>query len=340
MKAVATILGEVIVDQIDKPAGLPAGHVLVRTEYSAVSPGTEMIFIRRASDQKVIMGYSAVGIIEALGAGVEGLAIGQRVACYGAPYVRHAQWLAVPSNLSAAVPDGVDPKEAAFAGLGAIAIHALRVADLHFGESAVIVGLGILGQMIAQIAHASACPVAGLDLNPERVKEMKRYIPYAYDSQELLEERIQLMTGGHGVDSVILCASGPGEELMNASMGWIRDKGKIVMVGDLSMSYSREAMFGKEAQVLISRAGGPGRYETDYEFRNTDYPIGFVRWTEGRNIAEYIRLLAEGRISVKPLISHVIPVDEAGKAYERYGPGSATLGTIFKYDDDPVGAEA
>lgn len=340
MKAVATIHGNVIVDHIERPAELPAGHVRIRTEYSAVSPGTEMIFIRRASDQKVIMGYSAVGIVEELGEGVKGLAVGQRVACYGAPYVRHAQWLTVPSNLTAIVPDGVDPQEAAFAGLGAIAIHALRVADLRFGESAVVVGLGILGQIIAQIAHAAACPVAGFDLNPERVQGMKQHIAYAYDNQEQLEEQVRRMTGGHGADSVILCASGPGEELINASMTWIRDKGKIVIVGDLSMTYARERMFGKEAQVLISRAGGPGRYDASYELNNTDYPIGFVRWTEGRNIAEYIRLLAEGRISIKPLISHVVPVDEAGKAYERYGPGSTTLGTIFKYDHETVGAKA
>lgn len=337
MKAVATIHGRVMVDHIMKPSDLPAGHVLIRTEYSAVSPGTEMMFIRKASDQKVIMGYSAVGIVEKLGEGVNGLAVGQRVACYGAPYVRHAQWLAVPSNLTAVVPDEVDPQEAAYAGLGAIGIHALRIADLRFGESALVVGLGILGQIIAQVAQAAACPVAGFDLNPERVKEVKQHIARAYDNQAQLEEQIQLMTGGHGVDSVILCASGDGEELINSSMRWIRDKGKMVIVGDLSMNFSRNDMFGKEAQLLISRAGGPGRYDANYELRNTDYPIGYVRWTEGRNVAEYIRLLAEKRISVKSLISHVIPVDEADTAYERYGPGSTTLGTLFKYDDDTAG---
>lgn len=331
MKAVAAMQGNVIIADIEEPAELPAGHVRIRTEYSAVSPGTEMIFINRASDERVVMGYSAVGIIEEVGERVNGLAVGQRVACYGAPYVRHAEKLAVPSNLTAAVPDGVDPKEAAFAGLGAIAIHALRVADLHFGESAVVVGLGILGQLIAQIAHAAAFSVAGFDLNPERVKEMRQHIPHAVTSREQLEEIIRRLTGGHGADSVILCASGSGEELINASLGWIRDRGKIVIVGDLSAVYSREKMFGKEAQVLISRAGGPGRYDPSYELRNTDYPVGFVRWTEGRNVAEYVRLLAEGRITVKPLISHVVPVDQASSAYARYGPGSKTLGTVFQY---------
>lgn len=331
MKAVATIQGNVIIADLEEPVEVPAGHVRIRTEYSAVSPGTEMTFIKRASDQPVVMGYSAVGIVEAIGERVSGLSVGQRVACYGAPYVRHAEVLTVPSNLTAAVPDEVDPKEAAFAGLGAIAIHALRVADLRFGESAVVVGLGILGQLIAQIAHAAAFPVAGFDLNSERVKEMRAYIPHAADSREQLEESIRRLTGGHGVDSVILCASGPGEELINASMGWIRDKGKIVIVGDLTTVYSRGKMFAKEAQVLISRAGGPGRYDANYELENHDYPIGFVRWTEGRNVAEYIRLLAEGRISVRPLISHVVPVEQAAGAYERYGPGSTTLGTIFKY---------
>ncbi|WP_054954924.1 zinc-dependent alcohol dehydrogenase [Paenibacillus dakarensis] len=331
MKAVIAQHGKASVADIERPS-LEPGHVRIRTEYSAISPGTEMTVIKNSEEHKSVLGYSAVGIITELGNQVEGLAVGQRVAVYGAPYVRHAEELAVPSNLTAVVPDHVAPEEAAFAGLGAIAIHALRIADLRFGESAVVVGLGILGQIIAQISSAAANQVIAYDLNKVRADSMRKYITHVYDTEAELEKQILAVTGGHGADSVILCAGGPGEPLINSSLKWIRDKGKIVIVGDLAMNFDRGLMFSKEAQVLISRAGGPGRYDKGYELENKDYPIGFVRWTEGRNTAEYIRLLAEQRISVQPLISRVVPFESAAEAYEHYGPGSTIMGTIFKYD--------
>lgn len=333
MKAVAAWKGSIIIADVEL-GNPPAGHVLVRTEYSAISPGTEMSFLRKASDQQVLLGYSAVGIVEQVGDNVTGLEPGQRVACYGAPYVKHAERFTVPANLTAAVPEHVRPEEAAFAGLGAIAIHALRTADLRFGESAVVVGLGILGQLIAQIASAAAFRVAGLDLNPRRAELLRRHgIGHSFDSTERLEGELIGFTGGvHGADSVLLCASGPGEELINRSLQWIRDKGKIVIVGDLSMEFSRAMMFGKEAQVLISRAGGPGRYDAQYELENRDYPIGYVRWTEGRNIGEYIRLLSEKRISVLPLISDRVPMERAEEAYVKYkSDPSSIMGTLLTY---------
>ncbi|CAN7433847.1 zinc-dependent alcohol dehydrogenase [Paenibacillus sp. LjRoot56] len=331
MKAVAALKGNILITELE--AGpLPAGHVKIRTEYSAISPGTEMTFIRRASEQMGLLGYSAVGVIEELGEYVHHLQVGQRVACYGAPYVRHAEWLTVPTNLTAAVPPDVQPEEAAFAGLGAIAIHALRTADLRFGESTVVVGLGILGQLIAQIASAAAFRVAGFDILAHRAELLRqRGVEDAYDSQEKLEEQLAALTDGHGADSIILCAGGPGEELINSSLRLIRDKGKIVIVGDLSTEFSRGLMFGKEAQVLISRAGGPGRYDVQYELENKDYPIGFVRWTEGRNIGEFMRLLAEKRISLQGLISDKYPIERAAEAYQGYAQHTDRMGTILTY---------
>lgn len=331
MKAVATQHGNIIITEMNKPE-LPFGHVLIRAEYSAISPGTEMTFVKRASDQPVTLGYSAVGIVEQLGDGVDGLRVGERVACYGVPYVRHAEWLAVPTNLTAPVPGHVRPEEAALAGLGAIAVHALRVADLRFGESVIVVGLGILGNLIAQIAHAAAYRTAGLDLNGERAAMLRRQgLVHAYDQMSALEERQAEAVGGPGADAVLLCASGPGEELINRSFTWIRDRGKIVIVGDLTTEFSRGLMFGKEAQVLISRAGGPGRYDARYEKENRDYPIGYVRWTEGRNIGEYIRLLAEGRIDVKPLITDIYPLERAAEAYANYTAPAKTIATLIQY---------
>ena len=146
-----------------------------------------------------------------------------------------------------------------------------------------------------------------------------------------MEARLTEAVGRYGADAVLHCASGPGEQLMNSSMKWIRDRGKIVIVGDLTAEFSRELMFGKEAQVLISRAGGPGRYDAQYERENRDYPIGYARWTEGRNVEEYIRLLAEGRISIKKLITNVYGIDDAAEAYENYRQPTETIATVIKY---------
>jgi threonine dehydrogenase-like Zn-dependent dehydrogenase len=332
MRAVAAKNGTIVV--LDEPEPqLAEGHVLIRTEFSAISPGTELAMAKKSGEQTVNLGYSAVGIIEKVGTGVGGLAPGQRVACYGAPYVRHAEWLAVPANLTAPVSDRVAPEEAAFAGLGAIAIHALRTSDLRFGESAIVVGLGILGNLTAQIASAAAFPTLGFDLHEERAAMLRECgVKHAYGKREQLEAELRSATGGLGADSVLLCAGGDGETLMNDALTWIRDRGKIVVVGDLTTSFSRSLMFGKEAQVLISRAGGPGRYDARYERGNIDYPVGYVRWTEGRNVREYIRLLEEGRIRVRPLISGVYPLDRAEEAYQAYRSAAMTMGTLFRYD--------
>ncbi len=331
MKAITTSKGHIAIADLEMPEAI-AGHVLIRTEYSAISPGTEMGLVRQMPENPVALGYSAVGIVECIGDGVSGCQVGDRVACYGVPYVKHAQWLAVPTNLTAPVPDHVDAREAAFAGLGAIAIHALRVADLRFGESAIVVGLGILGNLIAQIAHAAAYRTVGLDLNPERVSMLARQgLKHAYDDQAKLEADLTETVGAQGADAVILCAGGPGEPLINSALGWIRQRGKVVIVGNLSMAFDRGRMFGKEAQVLISKAGGPGRYDPGYERDNHDYPIGHVRWTEGRNIGEYIRLLAERRISVEPLITDLYPLDRAEEAYANYESPSRTIATVIRY---------
>lgn len=331
MKAIAAREGSIVRIDVEEPELLD-GHVLIRTEYSAISPGTELTIANRSKEKLIGLGYSAVGLIEKVGKAVTALHPGQRVACYGGPYVRHAELLSVPVNLTAVVPEHVSSEEAAFAGLGAIAIHALRTADLRFGESAVVVGLGILGNITAQIAAAAACPTLGYDLNAERVAFLRQCgVSHAYNKQEDLEAGLVEATGGSGADSVLLCASGNGEELMNSSFNWIRDRGKVVVVGDLSTEFSRGKMFGKEAQVLISRAGGPGRYDAQYERDNMDYPLGYVRWTEGRNTREYIRLLAEKRISVRPIISGIYPIDRVEEAYDSYLTPSTTMGTLIRY---------
>lgn len=333
MKVVTAQSGEIHLKELALPE-VKRNFVLVKTDYSAISPGTELMMKARTNQhaKSVYLGYSATGIVMEVGENVPHLHAGERVACYGGPYVHHAEYLLVPKHLAVPVPTHVNPKEAATVGLGAIAIHALRQADLRFGEHAVIVGLGILGQIMAQIADAAALRVIAYDLLAERRQLLRQSgIEPAHSIQDVAGQ-IDKSTDGLGVDSVLLCAQGKGANLIDQGLTWIRDRGKVVIVGDLEMVFSRERMFKKEAKVLISRAGGPGRYDPIYERDGVPYPAGFVRWTEGTNMAAYIRLLAEGRLNVGSLITHTLPVQEASGAYEKFVElPEKTMGVLFEY---------
>ncbi|PYI54024.1 zinc-dependent alcohol dehydrogenase [Paenibacillus flagellatus] len=335
MKTVTTRKGVVATLDLPKPS-LSDQSVIVETVYSAISPGTEMLIIdnSKKTEDAIPLGYSAAGIVREVGANVDSLQVGQRVACYGAPFVRHAETIAVPKHLAVPIPDHVDIREAAFVAQGAIAIHALRQSDLRFGETAVIVGLGILGQLLCQIASAAGFRVIGFDLLPERCERLRASgAGVACSSPEELAEAIRDRSDGAGADAVFVCAGGKAGGLIDQALGWLRDRGKVVIVGDVKTEFSREKLFAKEAQVVISRAGGPGRYDPVYERNGVDYPIGYVRWTEGRNMGEYIRLLAEGRVSVGSMISCTVPIEDAPSAYERIvSDPRGNLGVLLSYE--------
>lgn len=319
-----------IIQTMDYPKPiLKPNFVLIETMYSAISPGTEMSMQRRTGMEPIQLGYSAAGIVREIGPDVTHIQVGQKVACYGAPFVKHAGWLAVPKHLVAEVPEHVDIREAAFAGLGAIAIHALRQANIQFGERAVVIGLGILGQIIAQIGHAASYQMIACDLLSERCEKLKDAgIPAVFTSLEELEAAIP----EEGVDTVLLCAGGDSSGLIDQALTWLRDRGRIVIVGDIKMQFERELMFAKEAEIIISRAGGPGRYDHNYEISGFDYPPGYVRWTEGRNVGEYVRLLADRRVSVGPVISSVLPVERAYEAYQLLEKmPDKTIGVLLDY---------
>ncbi|KIL49851.1 zinc-dependent alcohol dehydrogenase [Jeotgalibacillus soli] len=313
------------------------GYVLVRTSYSVISPGTELSMLSISEEKTIPLGYSASGMVVEAGEGCSRFEIGQLVACYGAPYVAHSEYLLVPQTLCIPVPDEILPEEAAFVGLGTIAIHALRQADLRFGESVVVAGLGILGQLIAQIAAAAAYPVYPLEVDENRAKQFSAMTgKEVYTNSKKLNEAIAKRTGGRGVDAVLLCMGGKRSEITKNSLEWVRDKGKIVVVGDIEPSFPRNLMFGKEAEIYISRAGGPGRYDPIYEREAIDYPYGFVRWTEGRNMEEFIRLLMEKRVTVAPYIKEIKLFSQAQLAYETllHDTNSENLLTsVFQYDE-------
>ncbi|MEF3303610.1 zinc-dependent alcohol dehydrogenase [Paenibacillus sp. GYB003] len=339
MKVVTSRKGRIYTEQMPEPA-CDTNFVIVENVYSAISPGTEMLIIDRSKhvEQALALGYSSAGIVREVGEGVDKLAVGQRVACYGAPFVRHAERIAVPKHLVAPLPDHVDMREAAFVAHGAIAIHALRQADLRFGETAVVVGLGILGQLLCQIANSAGFRVIGFDLLPERGEQLRASgAGWACATAEELAEAIRIRSEGAGADAVFVCAGGKAGGLIDQSMEWLRDRGKIVIVGDVKTEFDRNAMFNKEIQVLISRAGGPGRYDPTYEKAGVDYPIGYVRWTEGRNMGEYVRLLADGKVRVGSMITSTVPVDRAATAYERFiSDPRGQLGVLLAYERVPA----
>lgn len=314
------------IEEWDLPE-LGAHQLLIKTEYSAISTGTELMIIRgRGNGTR--LGYNAVGIVVDKGAGVDQFEIGQRVACYGGP--AHANYRISSKYLATAVPDHVDPEEAAFVGLGTIAIHALRQSDLRFGEMCVIAGLGILGQIIAQIAEASAFRVIGHDILRERCDIMRSAAKTAIVCEDV--EEIPLSVG-RGADSVLICGGGKDDDLLNKGISWLRDRGNIVIVGvPNTSSFNRNALFHKEAQIRITRAGGPGRYDPNYEVEGFDYPEGFVRWTEGRNVEQFVHMLSENRISMKPLISHRFDIANILDAYQLcLESPEKTLGIVIKH---------
>lgn len=332
MKTVISLKGKIAMMESEEPS-IKANHVLIETRFSAISSGTELLLKKLNTENAIPLGYSAMGIVREIGEGVSQFRIGQRVACYGSPYVRHAEKLSVPKNLVVPLPDECPSEEAAFVGIGAIAIHALRQADLRFGESVVVVGLGILGQIAAQVADASGYRVIGFDLLAERCSKLSETCAgQACGREQDVRETIDSISSQQGADAVIICASGANTGIIDQALRWIRDRGTIVIVGDVKMDFDRELMFSKEARVLISRAGGPGRYDDSYERKGVDYPIGYVRWTEGRNMAEFIRLLEEKRISVQALISHEMNLSTLAEAYAMLGETPRdVLGVVVDY---------
>lgn len=324
---------EIKVIDKEKPVIKPA-YLLIKTLHSAISPGTEASLIEVSKDRQVSLGYSAVGKVEECGEGVDNFKVGDVVAVYGAPYVEHSEYLLVPITLCAKVPANVDPKEAALGGIGAIAIHALRVPKIEFGETIVVVGLGLLGQMIAKIADAAACDVLAYDLSEERTKMLEDETGIrSFTKREDLETAIEELTGGNGVDAVLLCPGGKRSPLTGQSLEWVRKQGKVVIVGDIEPDFPRNLMFAKEAQIMISRAGGPGRYDVIYEKQAIDYPFGYVRWTEGRNVAEYLRLVSRGKINVKAFITDEVEFKNVAKAYdELLNKDSSTLTKIINFN--------
>lgn len=283
------------------------------------------------------MGYSNAGIIVAKGRLVKGFNIGDHVACAGAGIASHAEFTSVPVNLAVNVPEHVLFDSAAFATLGAIAMQGIRRANVTFGETVVITGLGLLGLIAVQIAKAWGLTVIGSDINPARLDLAKElgadFCFNAYDKDFI--RHIISSTNGSGADAVIIYASTKSSVPANLALETCRKKGRVVVVGSIGMDLQREAMYEKELDFVISTSYGPGRYDSNYELRGIDYPIGYVRWTENRNMMEFIKLLSVGSVKVDRLISVKYGIDQAAEAYKSLveTPGE-NISCVFNYLHD------
>jgi threonine dehydrogenase-like Zn-dependent dehydrogenase len=288
------------------------GQVLEKARREGLLTSISTAFSRL--DQPLALGYSSSGTIVALGEGMEGFKVGGRVACAGGGFAVHAEYGVVPRNLLVSLPKGVDFESAAFTTLGAIALHGFRLAEAQVGERVAVIGLGLVGLMTIQIAAAAGCQVFGVDVNPQRVALAKRFGVEAV-LRELAVEAAAAFSAGRGVDAVIICADTPSADPVELAGAIARDRARVVATGAVGLEVPRKPYYEKELSLVNSRSYGPGRYDQVYEEVGRDYPIGYVRWTEGRNLEAVADLMAAGKLDVKPLITHRFPIEKAPAAY-------------------------
>ena len=293
--------------------------------------------VRTRLDEDMPLGYSAAGVVLEVGSAVHGLTPGTRVATASAG---HAEAQVVPSLLAVPIPDGVTDEAAAFGAVAAIAMQGLRQADVQVGGTVAVVGLGLVGQLTARMALASGLKVIGVDLRDWTVD-----LAAEAGAIGLLEEgqgttdAIVAHTRGRGVDAVLVTASTKSSDPVMAAVERVRDRGTVVVVGDVGVELARTPFYMKEVDVRFARSYGPGRYERTYEEYGIDYPVGQVRWTEGRNIEAYLDLVASGRLRVDDLVTHVFDIDEAQRAYETIGEDPRALAVQFTYPGRAIGRE-
>jgi polar amino acid transport system substrate-binding protein len=294
--------------------------------------------VKGAVAQDSPLGYSSAGTVLDTG-GIPELHVGQRVACAGAGRANHAEVVSVPGNLVVGVPEGVSLRDASFAAIGAIAIQGVRRAEPSLGERVVVVGLGLLGLITVQGLRAAGCRVAGVEpVGRRRELGVELGAELALAPADAAEA-VAAWTGGAGADAVVVTASAKSSELVNEAIRMVRRKGRVVPVGDIGLELQREALYEREADVLISTSYGPGRYDSSYEEAGIDYPLPYVRWTAGRNMEEFLRLVADGLVQLDPLVELELPIERAAEAYEALATDPPPLAAALTYPERPAATE-
>ena len=362
--------GSIRVEDVPVPA--VTRGVVVENAYSLISAGTESSLINLAGEsligkararpddvKKVLqkigtdgplpayrqamsrlakpepLGYSSAGTV--VKTGVDDFEVGDRVACAGAGYAVHAEYVAVPKNLCVRIPDGVGLREAAFTTVGSIAMHGVRNAHVTVGENVAVIGLGLIGLLTIQILKAAGCRAIGIDIDREKLALAADLGADAVSNYDGLAERMKVFSP-FGADAVVITAATPSSAPIEAAGRLVRDKGRVVVVGNVGMNVPRDIFYEKEAEVVVSRSYGPGRYDRNYEERGVDYPI-YVRWTERRNMEAFLELVRQKRIDLDRLITHTFPLDSAPEAYDLISAGRERyIGILLQYSPNGAGA--
>ena len=338
---------------LDTPIPKPGpGEVLIKNHYSVVSSGTELAAIEVANTSvgeklqnssniekglnllkndgvKAVwnavfpknliplqLGYSSAGEVVQTGKGVSGFHVGDMVVSNG----NHAEYVSVNQNLCVRIPDNADIKESAFTVLGSIALHGLRLSETSLGSKVVVIGLGIVGQLVCRLAEAQGSEVIGIDPDEKRTEGNKNYFT-SIDKASIQD-----------VDSVIITAATSSNEPIEVATKIARNKAKIVVVGDIPLNISRNEFYYKELELVVSKSYGPGRYDKQYEVLGKDYPIEYVRWTENRNFEAFIKLLSQGQIHLLDLVSEEVSFDEAPSVYKKFTEETKPLSVVLRYD--------
>ena len=294
--------------------------------------------VRSRLDQPNALGYSSAGMIIGVGESVTDLRVGDRVACAGASYAVHAEFACVPRLLVARIDaeSAVSFEEAAFTTVGAVAMHGIRIADTKLGDVVAVIGLGLLGQLTVQILKAAGCCVLGMDIASERAELALRLgADDVSVSRDGLRDLCLRHSSGQGADAVLITAETASHEPVDMAGEVARDRGVVVAVGTVGMDIQRKLYFEKELDFRVSRSYGPGRYDSAYEQKGRDYPIGYVRWTETRNMEAFLQLLSEGKLNVKSLVTHRFPIERAAGAYDLITGkvGHPFLGVLITYPE-------
>lgn len=308
-------------------------RVLRNIRKDGVRPTVEKVFAKL--DTPIPLGYSLAGEVLEVGGGVSGISVGDRVACAGAGLANHAEVNSVPKNLVVRIPDGVDDEDASFVTLGAIALQGVRQAAPTLGETIVVMGLGLIGLLTVQLLKANGCRVLGFDPSRERI-ELARELGADVAVCDDFAETVRGFTGGYGADAVIVTASTKSSEPINLAAEVSRVKGRIVVVGLVGMTIDREPFYKREIDLKLSMSYGPGRGDPAYELDGHDYPLGYVRWTEQRNMEAFLSLVAQGKVTPKRLVTHRIPIAEAEKAYALMENGARHMAMLLTYSEPVV----
>ncbi len=365
--------GNIEVGEVPLPA-CPDKGVLVRNIYSLISIGTETMIVKGEKggllekvkkqpqliqkafdsvkqagflqtielvkdekDKTIPLGYSTAGVVVQVGRECRKFSVGQTVACAGAGLANHSEFIAIPENLCAPVPEGVTSKEAAFTTVGSIALQGVRQGKLALGENVVVIGLGLIGLLTVQIAKASGTNVIGIDIDPHRMEfvEQSFGVKVINANDEKLYEFVSSWSDGVGADCVLITAGTSSNKPIEQAMHIARRRGRVVAVGAVSMDIPRSPFYEKELNFTISCSYGPGRYDPMYEKKGIDYPIDYVRWTENRNMCEFLRLIKSKKVSILPLVTSEYELEKATEAFEdAMSEENKPIGVVIRYKEE------